>query len=393
MTIIKLVNYSNLCKYGILARKSITNTGTTIINDGYWYAPTINGDTLTTGIPPSGFNNTISTNALSELNIFISDLTTYIKTLVRCDINYSETDIHFKPKTNYIGTDITFTSKTIIFDANGDSSAQFFITDTGVGMTFTSVVFVLLNGAKSCNIYWLSKPTSGSGGFTITDPLTYVPGIIISISNESMCTFTITSENIIGNIFSNSSVTFTSNGNVNLFSDTCQVVPVVCYAKGTLILTKQGFIPIEYIKVGDKVGTRGRIYKNKLISKEENIKIEQVKWVTNFKVSNLNSKTRPICIQKDALKKNCPFKDLYVSPCHSLLINGKMVLAKNMVNETTIYQDNKCNNVEYYHLECENHSAIIANGVLTESYLDVNNRFAFENTNILNKICPKYALK
>jgi hypothetical protein len=394
---IQLINYSHLRQYGILARNSITNTGTTIINDGYWYAPNINGDTLTIGIPPSGFNNSISTNALTELNTFISDITTYTKTLTQCDINSSETDnICFKPNTNYIGTDIHFTSNTIIFDANGDSRAQFFITDTGVGMTFTSVIFVLLNGAKSCNIFWLSNPTSGDGGFTITDPLTYVPGIIISTSNESTCTFTITSENMIGHIYSNSSITFTSNGNVNFFSDTCPVVPIVvpivCYAKGTLILTNNGFIPIEYIKVGDKVGTKGQIYKNKLIRKEVNFKIERVKWVSKFKVSNLNSKSRPICIQKDAFNKKCPFKDLYVSPCHSLLINGKMVLAKDMVNGTTIYQDNECKNVEYYHLECEKHHAIIANGVLAESYLNVKNRYAFENTknNNINKI---YALK
>jgi hypothetical protein len=114
---------------------------------------------------------------------------------------------------------------------------------------------------------------------------------------------------MIGHIYSNSSITFTSNGNVNLFSDTCPVIPVVCYAKGTLILTNNGFIPIEYIKVGDKVGTKGQIYKNKLISKDK-FKIERVKWVSKFKVSNLNSKSRPICIQKNAFNKNCPFKDL-----------------------------------------------------------------------------------
>ena len=99
---IQLINYLNLCQYGILARNTITNTGTTIINDGYWYAPIINGDTLTRGIPPSCFNNTISTNALTELNTFISDITTYTKTLPLCDINSSETEICFKPKTNNI---------------------------------------------------------------------------------------------------------------------------------------------------------------------------------------------------------------------------------------------------------------------------------------------------
>ena len=130
-----------------------------------------------------------------------------------------------------------------------------------------------------------------------------------------------------------------------------------------------------------------------LIIHKDKFKLERVKWVSKFKVSNLNSKSKPICIQKNAFNKNCPFKDLYVSPCHSLLINGKMVLAKDMVNGTTIYQDNECKNVEYYHLECEKHHAIFANGVLAESYLNVNNKYAFENTknnNNFNKICSKY---
>ena len=84
--------------------------------------------------------------------------------------------------------------------------------------------------------------------------------------------------------------------------------------------------------------------------------------------------------KKDALGKNYPFQDLYISPNHSLLLNGKMVLAKNIVNGETIYQDKECENLEYYHLECEQHSAIFANGVLSESYLDVNNRDVFENS-------------
>jgi antigen 43 len=50
-----------------------------------------------------------------------------------------------------------------------------------------------------------------------------------------------------------------------------------------------------------------------------------------------------------------------------------MMLVKNMVNGTTIYQDMDCNKVEYYHLEFDKHRAIVANGVLTESYLDVGN--------------------
>ena len=150
--------------------------------------------------------------------------------------------------------------------------------------------------------------------------------------------------------------------------------------KGSLILTNKGFIPIEKIRAGDKVITKGKIYDNKYIENNNNLKIEPVVWISKFKVINLNSDTRPICIKKDSFKKNSPFKDLYVSPRHSLLLNNKMVLAKNIVNGTTIYQDEKINSVEYYHLECEYHSSIFANGILSESYLYLNNRNIFENS-------------
>ena len=84
----------------------------------------------------------------------------------------------------------------------------------------------------------------------------------------------------------------------------------------------------------------------------------------------LNSKSRPICITKNAFGEECPFVDLYVSPAHCLLINDKKVPSSNLINGITIYQDNDCETVEYYHLECDRHSAIYANGVLAETYLE-----------------------
>ena len=54
-----------------------------------------------------------------------------------------------------------------------------------------------------------------------------------------------------------------------------------------------------------------------------------------------------------------------------------------MVNGTTITQP-PCKEVYYYHLECDEHSAIVANGLLSESYLDVNNRHVFEHSEKFN---------
>ena len=38
--------------------------------------------------------------------------------------------------------------------------------------------------------------------------------------------------------------------------------------------------------------------------------------------------------------------------------------ANDIINGNTIYQDNECESVEYYHLECEENSAIYANCIL-----------------------------
>ena len=46
----------------------------------------------------------------------------------------------------------------------------------------------------------------------------------------------------------------------------------------------------------------------------------------------------------------------------------------------TATQDNTRTSIHYYHIELEQHSCIIANDVLSESYLDFNNRTTFENT-------------
>ena len=101
----------------------------------------------------------------------------------------------------------------------------------------------------------------------------------------------------------------------------------------------------------------------------------------------LNTKSRPICIQKDALYENFPFQDLYVSPEHSLLIENHMIVASNIINGNTIYQDEECTEVEYYHVECRDHCAIYANGILAESYFEANNRNVFDRvSDILYKM-------
>ena len=257
-----------------------------------------------------------------------------------------------------------------MLDALGDSNAQFFIT-VSTSFTFDNIPSItLINGASNCNIFWLAN--TGAITFTGTMPPS-IPGIFIA---GTAITFDNGSQ-VLGRVYAQSAVTF--SGTSSSVNAIC-TQNVVCYAKGTLILTNKGFVPIEHIHTGHKVVTKGKIYKNSFSKPNARLDLEPVVWVSKFKVTRLNTKSRPICITKNALGQNCPFQDLYVSPGHSILVNGQMVLAKHMVNGNTIYQDEECEAVEYYHVECENHSVLMANGVLSESYLAANNRDVFENS-------------
>ena len=399
--IIDLNNYSKLNNYELFAENTITNlnSGNIIINNGYWHSPTLI-NLLIAGIPPSGEkSDEISvTEASNELDELINDIRVVTSNIYEIPI-INNTDQTFMPNKSYKGNNIIYDNNILIFDGENDETSQFFITDKGSdGIILRNITIKLIRGAKSSNIFWVSDQDTGNGGVIVITPKSNFYGNIIKTdpvnpSVESTISITMSNYDIYGRIYSKSKILFNSDY-LNIYSIDYNINntnppgstngPVVCYAKGTLILTKRGFVPIEHIKAGNMVVTKGKIFKNKFINKNAKLEISPVIWISKFKVNNLNSESRPIIIKKNALAINFPFKDLYVSPNHALLINGKMCIAKNIVNGITIYQDNECDNVEYYHLECKKHSAIIANGILSESYLHANNRFVFENNNKLH---------
>lgn len=142
---------------------------------------------------------------------------------------------------------------------------------------------------------------------------------------------------------------------------------VICYARGTEILTKNGNVKVEDLKLGMEIVTVGSINKNVLVSKITSY--HKLLWVSSFKVSNMTEDVYPVCIKKNTFSKDVPFKDLYISQDHSILINNRMVSGKELCNGTNIFKDKTVKNIEYFHIELENHSVVLANGVLSESFL------------------------
>jgi hypothetical protein len=162
-----------------------------------------------------------------------------------------------------------------------------------------------------------------------------------------------------------------------------QLAPLnpICYAKGTLIGTDRGFVCIEDIMLSDKIRTYGRI-EEKMFRPVHGIpfkallrvgdtrsknRFSNIKFIGHFSTEAISEHTAPICITAGALGENKPERDLFVSPNHSILIGDRMVFAKDMVNEISIYQDMSFETIEYYHILSDDHYIINANGVLSET--------------------------
>jgi hypothetical protein len=86
-----------------------------------------------------------------------------------------------------------------------------------------------------------------------------------------------------------------------------------------------------------------------------------------------------------------PKRDLSISPGHSMLINGVLVMATALVNGVTITQDDVPEEIHYYHLEFETHDCVLAEGAWSESYADTPGlRHQFHNVAEFHNIYPEY---
>ena len=144
-----------------------------------------------------------------------------------------------------------------------------------------------------------------------------------------------------------------------------------CFLTGTLILTANGYKPVEELEIGEKVQTAEG-------------SLEEIKWIGHQTINPeqiVNPlRGNPIQIKAGALGDNLPFRDLYVSPDHSMFVDGLLINAGALVNDISIVKTEPTETFIYHHVELEKHSLLISEGAASESYLpQKENRDEFDN--------------
>ena len=343
--------FSGSTSYGILAQSALTTVNNTTVNDGVYGCANAGG---ITGSFTGTLDNDNVLNATTELTNLVND----ISALSLTPVTYTGGPQTFVPGNVYVNAGIN-PSGVLTFAATNPTD-QFFIVSSST-IIFADVTFVFTGGAQASNIFWVAGTAIT---FSLADASPTMNGNFIaatSISITSAFNYIINGKFLV----QTAAVTFGGTGLATLNADP------ICFLKGTQILTVRGYVAIVDIDGGAQVITQGVIHENGWVGNNHQFNVKSVIWKGGFQAANLNTHTWPIRICAGALGKNHPIEDLLVSPGHRIIEGGYMRVARDMINHDTIYQDCSLTEIEYYYLELDMHSVILANGVTAETFLCV----------------------
>ncbi|AYV81068.1 MAG: hypothetical protein Harvfovirus15_12 [Harvfovirus sp.] len=351
----------NASLFGVLAIRFIINAGNTVV-DGYVGADpgTVTGFPPGTSTTPANLPLNTIDQAQGEAETAYNQAISLLPEATLIPNNLSESSplaagIYTTSSGNPAGL-FSFDNLTLT-----GSSTDFFVFIIPGELSFLQGSSITLEGGiNPQNIFWAVEGTS-SPGFSLTIFQSLIYG-------NFLLNMGIISANL-ANVVTGRLISLEENLHTAIVITSSTVT--ACFLRGTKILTPTGYIPVESLKIGDLVQTKPQLG-TKLISKK-------IKWIGKTTYPKLHPSAKPICIKKDAIAANMPNKDLYVSPQHAIYFNGKLICAKLLVNNGSIFQDERITEAEYYHIELDKHALLIAEGLATESFLDTGCRLGFDN--------------
>lgn len=141
-----------------------------------------------------------------------------------------------------------------------------------------------------------------------------------------------------------------------------------CFARGTRLLTPDGYRPVETLRPGDGLIALGGA-------------IRRIAWI-GWRCLDLATDPdvdllRPVTIAPGAFGPGRPRRALAISPLHAVFAADALVPAVLLVNGATIVRDASGFAVTYYHVELDRHEIVLAEGLPVETYRDNGNRARF----------------
>jgi hypothetical protein len=165
--------------------------------------------------------------------------------------------------------------------------------------------------------------------------------------------------------------------------NTSGATPSPCYVTGTDIRTDQGDVPVERLRVGDRVVTASG-------------QLRPIVWIGHRKIDISRypdpAAVRPVRVSKGAFGQGLPRRDLWLSPGHSVVCANALIPISCLINGRSVAQISK-DSVEYWHVELDAHDVILAEMLPAESYLDCGNRTAFANGGAFVEAHPDFEPK
>lgn len=144
---------------------------------------------------------------------------------------------------------------------------------------------------------------------------------------------------------------------------------LTCFAEETLITTSRGEVPVETLRVGNLVKTiEGGLVPIRWLGRRDLTSEELEQHCAN----------RPIRISANALADGVPYRDLYVSQQHRILLRSKIVKrifdvdeilvpAKKLLAIPGVELATVPRSIAYHHILCDQHEVLISNGLYAES--------------------------
>jgi hypothetical protein len=135
-----------------------------------------------------------------------------------------------------------------------------------------------------------------------------------------------------------------------------------CFARGTRLLTPNGYRPVEGLSPGDPLITAAGDRR-------------PVRWIGRRTLDlSAAASARPVVISANALGPGMPLRAVRLSPLHAVFVDGVLVPVTHLVNGATIRQETARAAVTYYHIELDRHDIVLADGMACETYMDTGNR-------------------